>query len=265
MSAALTGGLLAALIRSLFDSEWALLGNALPFWAVAGLLNPLPPRSGKQEQGRARHERGEMALKVAAALGLLLALLAQAGIFPSQPKALAESGKLVEAAAIDPTPRWQFMLARRAEQQGDFTAAVAAFEKARAADPNDLQTLRALAETKEKAGDKGGAIASWQELIRVVEGPVGKIRAIPEVTGIHQAFAYAALEQWDKCADTVVAHSFTDLVYQLQAYNVLDNNLEKAQARHAELIALFETAISHLPERSAEKTETLARLEKFFK
>ena len=277
VSAALAGGLLAALLRSCFDSEWALLGNALPFWAIAGLLipptNPLPSEERVAgEEGRARNERGEMArsggemaLKIAAALGLLFALLSQAGIFPSQPKALADSGKLAEAAAIDPTPRWQFQIARRAEQAGDYVTAVAAFQKAREADPNDLQTLRALAETKEKAGDRDGAKATWQELIRVVEGPAGKVRAIPEVTGIHQAFAYAALEQWDRCAEVIVAHSYTDPVYQLQAYNVLDNSLERARTRHAELIALFETAMSHLPERSTKKTETLARLEKFFK
>ncbi|WP_309714273.1 tetratricopeptide repeat protein, partial [Armatimonas sp.] len=252
-------------------------GNPPPFWAVAGLLipppNPLPNEYGVGGYvGRARTARGEMArsggemaLKIAAALGLLFALLSQASIFPSQPKALADSGKLAEAAAIDPTPRWQFQIARRAEQAGDYTTAVAAFQKAREADPNDLQTLRALAETKEKAGDRDSAKATWQELIRVVEGPAGEIRAIPEVTGIHQAFAYAALEQWDKCADTIGAHSFTDPVYQLQAYNVLDNNLEKARTRHAELITLFEAAMSHLPERSTKKTETLARLEKFFK
>ena len=257
VSAALAGGLLAALIRSCFDSEWSLLGNSLPLWAVAGLLNPL------REVGEGRRLSGGE--RLAAAIGLLFALLGQAGIFPTQPKALAESGKLADAAAIDPTPRWQFMIARRAEQAGDYATAIAAFQKARTADPNDLQTLRALAETQEKAGDKDGAKVTWQELVRVVEGPAGKVRAIPEVTGIHQTFAYAALEQWDKCADTIIAHSHTDPVYQLQAYSVLDNNLEKARTRHAELIALFETAMSHLPERSAEKTETLARLETFFK
>ena len=258
--AALAGGLLAALVRSCFDSEWALQGNSLPFWAVAGLL--APPINPLREAGEGRRLSGGE--RLAAALGLLFALLSQAGIFPAQPKALAESGKLAEAAAIDPTPRWQFMIARRAEQAGDYATAIAAFQKARVADPNDLQTLRALAETQEKAGDKDGAKVTWQELVRVVEGPAGKIRAIPEVTGIHQAFAYAALEQWDKCADTIVAHSFTDPVYQLQAYNVLDNSLEKARTRHSELIALFETTMSHLPERNAEKTETLTRLEKFF-
>ncbi|MCX6368837.1 MAG: O-antigen ligase family protein [Armatimonadetes bacterium] len=258
--AALAGGLLAALVRSCFDSEWALQGNSLPFWTVAGLL--APPINPLREAGEGRRLSGGE--RLAAALGLLFALLSQAGIFPAQPKALAESGKLAEAAAIDPTPRWQFMIARRAEQAGDYATAIAAFQKARVADPNDLQTLRALAETQEKAGDKDGAKVTWQQLVRVVEGPAGKIRAIPEVTGIHQAFAYAALEQWDKCADTIVAHSFTDPVYQLQAYNVLDNSLEKARTRHTELIALFETTMSHLPERNAEKTETLTRLEKFF-
>ncbi|WP_309706786.1 O-antigen ligase family protein, partial [Armatimonas sp.] len=107
VSAALAGGLLAALLRSCFDSEWALLGNSLPFWAVAGLLipptNPLPNEERVAgEEGRARNERGEMARsggeRLAAALGLLFALLSQAGIFPSQPKALADSGKLAEAA-----------------------------------------------------------------------------------------------------------------------------------------------------------------------
>lgn len=264
LAGALLGGVVAALIRGFFDSEWAILGNALPFWTVLGLLtkspqSPLSPQIGIPEESRTK--RGEM---VTAALGLLLALLNQAGAYPPQPKPLADSGKLAEAAALEPTPRWYFRIARLAEQSGDLPKAIESFEKAREADPTDLQTLRALAETKEKAGDKAGAEATWRELIRVAEGPAGKYRAISETVELSPAYAYAALGEWDRCADTITAHSYTEPIYQLQAYNVVDGNLEKARQRHAELIALFESAMGHLPGRSTEKSETLARLEKFF-
>ena len=255
LSGALLGGLLAALIRSFFDSEWTILGNALPFWTVLGLLvSPSPPSDG----GRGG------SLRIPAALGLLLALLNQTGIYPPQPRPLAEAGKLAEAAALEPTPRWHFRIARLAEQQGRFAEAVLAFEKAREADPNDLATLRALAETKEKAGDTDGAQATWRQLIAVSKGPAGKYRAISETTELAPAYAYAALGQWEACVALIIAHSHTEPIYQLQAYNVVDGNLEKARTRHAELITLFETAMSHFPEHGAEKSETQARLDKFF-
>ena len=255
LSGALLGGLLAALLRSFFDSEWTILGNALPFWTVLGLLvSPSPPSDG----GRGG------SLRIPAALGLLFALLNQTGIYPPQPRPLVESGKLTEAAELEPTPRWHFRIARLAEQQGRFAEAVTAFEKAREADPNDLATLRALAETKEKAGDTDGAQATWRQLIAVSKGPAGKYRAISEITELAPAYAYAALGQWEACIALIIAHSHTEPIYQLQAYNVVDGNLEKARTRHAELITLFETAMSHFPERGAEKSETQARLDKFF-
>ncbi len=255
LSGALLGGLLAALLRSFFDSEWTILGNALPFWTVLGLLvSPSPPSDG----GRGG------SLRIPAALGLLFALLNQTGIYPPQPRPLVESGKLTEAAELEPTPRWHFRIARLAEQQGRFAEAVTAFEKAREADPNDLATLRALAETKEKAGDTDGAQATWRQLIAVSKGPAGKYRAISETTELAPAYAYAALGQWEACIALIIAHSHTEPIYQLQAYNVVDGNLEKARTRHAELITLFETAMSHFPERGAEKSETQARLDKFF-
>ncbi|WP_395142752.1 O-antigen ligase family protein, partial [Armatimonas sp.] len=255
LSGALLGGLLAALLRSFFDSEWSILGNALPFWTVLGLL---VSQSSPSDGGRGG------SLRIPAALGLLLALLNQAGIYPPQPRPLAEAGKFAEAAELEPTPRWHFRIARLAEQQGRFAEAVTAFEKAREADPNDLATLRALAETKERAGDTDGAQAIWRQLIAVSEGPAGKYRAISETTELAPAYAYAALEQWERCAALIIAHSHTEPIYQLQAYNVVDGNLEKARTRHAELLGLFETAMSHLPERRAEKSETQARLDKFF-
>jgi tetratricopeptide (TPR) repeat protein len=198
------------------------------------------------------------------ALGLLFALFSQAGLYPPKPGPLAAAGKLAEAAAIEPTPRWHFRIARLAEQQGNFAEAVAAFEKAREADPNDLATLRALAETKEKAGDKNGAQATWQQLLAVAAGPAGKYRAISETTELAPAYADAALGSWEECLEVINAHSYTDPVYQLQAYNVVDGNLEKARSRHAELLTLFETALSHLPEQQASGAEIRTRLDKFF-
>nr|WP_246385707.1 O-antigen ligase family protein [Armatimonas rosea] len=276
LTGALLGGVIAALLRGFFDSEWSILGNALPFWTVLGLIiaqAPLPATKAQTgEEGQRSKARGDGAqragIRVPAALGLLFALLNQASIYPPTPGPLAAAGKLAEAAELEPTPRWHFRMARIAEQQGDLAKAVAEFERARQADPNDLSTLRALAETKEKAGDNEGAKTTWQQLIAVSEGPAGKYRAISEITELAPAYAYAALGDWGKCADIIVAHSYTEPIYQLQAYNVVETDpakaLERGRTRHASLLALFETAMSHLPERSQEKTETLARLEKFF-
>lgn len=260
----LLGGLLASLIRSCFDSEWALLGNALPFWAVIGLL--IRPSSREERAEGEEGARGRW-LVLPAALGLVFALLSQLGGFPPQPSALVASGPkgLEEAARIEPTPRWHFQLARLAESEGRLAEAVAAFQKAREADPNNLQTLRALAETQEKAGDKAGAEASWRELIRVAEGLVGQERALPEVTETHPAFAYAALGEWGKCADTIEAYSRTELPYQkmeLGDYSI--KAIEKAKSRRAEVRALYERSLEHLPERAVQKQETLDRLDKFF-
>jgi O-antigen ligase len=59
--AALAGGLLAALLRSCFDSEWALMGNSLPFWTIAGLLTP--PINPLREAGEGRRLSGGGRLK----------------------------------------------------------------------------------------------------------------------------------------------------------------------------------------------------------
>ena len=263
LTAGLIGGLVAALLRGLFDSEWALLGNLLPFWTVAGLLTHPSPSLAAREGRR----EGRAAGWVLPALGLVFALLNQTRVFPPQPADLAASNPagLAEAAKLEPTPRWHFQLARLAERDGKLLEAVAAFEKARAADPNNLQTLRALAETQEKASDKAGAEKTWRELVRVAEGPVGRVRALPEVTETHPAFAYAALGEWGKCADVIEAYSRTELAYQkMELGDYSPKAIEKARSRRAELRALYEKALEHLPERSGQKEETLGRLDKFF-
>lgn len=262
LTAGLIGGVVAALLRGLFDSEWALLGNLLPFWTVAGLLQPAPPPAPVRRGGFRLPIIG-----VGGIFGLILALLNQTRVFPPQPVDLAASNPagLAEAAKLEPTPRWHFQLARLAEREGKLPEAVAAFEKARAADPNNLQTLHALAETQEKAGDKVGAEKTWRELVRVAEGPVGRVRALPEVTETHPAFAYAALGEWGKCADVIDTYSRTELPYQkMELGDYSPKAIEKAQSRRAELRALYEKALEHLPERSGQKEETLGRLDKFF-
>jgi O-antigen ligase len=220
----LTGGLLAGALRSLFDSEWSLLGDALPFWAVAGLaagltarLSPQGPDASNAGSDR-RHRAQAVGVRIAGASCLALSLVllygdqardaflsavqhgaaaadAAPSLWPPDPMVLQASGHPDDATRIEPSGKMFYQLARRDEASGDMSGAVAALRQAVAADPNAFQIWRRLAADEEAVGDHAGALDAWRELVRRAEGPAGQVRALPELTDTYPAFAYAALAQ----------------------------------------------------------------------
>lgn len=235
LGAAVAGGLLVGILRGFLDSESMVAGNALPLWTLAGLACA----DGAATRG------ARAAWLWAAPLLLGLAnLLSGSDPWPPDPARLAAAGKFEEAARVEPTARRFFALARRAEAQGDVAGAVSWFQKARDADPNALQTQRALAEAQERAGDAAGALATWRDLVRRHEGPPGQVRALPELTETWAAFAYAALARdaagdpaaartwWEKARALIDAYTRTTPLFQeVELQQVAGRTIEEQAAR----------------------------------
>lgn len=109
----LCGGLVAAIVRSAFDSEWWLLGNGVPFWAVAGLVAGSGGGTAAHEHAVAagRNGGGGVAARAVALIGIAGALalnlllffhavaLSNAKAAAEQDPAAPETRSLAQAAA----------------------------------------------------------------------------------------------------------------------------------------------------------------------
>ncbi|HVK04985.1 MAG TPA: hypothetical protein VM490_16020, partial [Armatimonadaceae bacterium] len=104
------------------------------------------------------------------------------------------------------------------------------------------------------AGDAAGALASWREMAALSEGPVGTIRAIPELTDTLPAFAYAALgrdaaaradwpeaeKRFSQAQAIVEDYADTPPAYQLSEIATSGGN---TAARRQEVRALYEDVV----------------------
>jgi O-antigen ligase len=294
MLCGIAGALVAGAARSVFDSEWSILGNALPFWAVAGLAS-----SGWRDDSRTdvravpAMPRIAGGCALAAALGLSIFLLrgpmardaaraqlasgqqpVEASVWPPDPDLLSYTGHPDAAAIVEPSGARFYKLARAQERAGDLPGAISSFHEAARLDPNGLQIWRALAEAQERAGNTAGALHSWTELIRRYEGPAGQIRAIPELAETHPAFAYAALARAraragnrngardgnEKAAAIVEAYSLTPELYQrMEAITAQTGGADLA-GRRAEIRALYVSVINALTDESGPSAEARGAL-----
>ncbi|MBC8136657.1 MAG: O-antigen ligase family protein [Fibrella sp.] len=313
LASAILGGIVAALGRSVFDSEWVLLACGVPFFFVLGMLvgaGEIVSHESKQQTALAR---GGAAVFLASAL--VLALFVRAGqaerdmlvlasrtspgtvaplakeaaerVHPSDPQIYALAGDYSTAAYLSPSGKRFYQLARGSEREENWDKAVNEYKLAAEADPNNLQTRKALAEAQEKAGDGAGAIFTYLDMVKIAEGPAGKIRAIPELVDTLPAFAYTALgEDALKSGDAdeayqhfvtarkiIEGYSRTTPQYQFTEIATLGGN---APARRAEIRALFTDRILPGGRNAQQKTgkkveiafdanknETLARLDAF--
>jgi putative inorganic carbon (HCO3(-)) transporter len=208
-----------------------------------------------------------------------------AAVWPPDPTLLFYTEQPEAAARIEPTGKQFYRLGRWYEREGDLTRAVAAFQRSVEAEPNALQTWRKLAETQEKAGDTVGALASWRELIKRYEGPVGQFRAIPELPDTYSAFAYAALARaaaagenkaeagtlYEKAAKIVEEYSRTAPLYQqVEIQTALANGVD-VLARRQDLRDLYDKVMqgwieldpAQAKELEKRRDETFARLDAF--
>jgi O-antigen ligase len=230
------GALAVGLLRGLFDSEWSLLGNALPFFAVLGmLLTPLSPsreagllggKGGCPPEGKGgdRGLKNGMGAAILPVIGGILTILGLQNIWPPVPPkdnpqeaALLSSevrkARWQEAARLEPGPRTLIPLARLAEREEKLDEAIALMREASKYDPNDVQTLSILATMQEKAKQNENALQTWKKLAEIYEGPAGKIRAISEQPEVYPAFAYERLGEWDKAATIVENYAAMPPVY----------------------------------------------------
>lgn len=291
----LLSGLLVGMARSLFDSEWSFLGNALPFWAAAGLIAALtePPAREASPTRAARFLPALLLLPLAAGLMQMntfarrasaLAQLQQgtpshetAG-WPPDPELLYAAQRLEDAARVEPSGRRFYQLARQHARQGEMPEALQTFRKALAADPNSLQTLRRFAEAQEASGDHAGALETWKTLIDRHEGPTGQVRAIPELPDIHPVFAYAARGDdaaargdqataqtfYARAADLVDEYSQTPPLYQAMEFGQVA--ADEVLRRREEVRALYERVIEAAPEaQKARRGDVLRRLDAFIR
>ena len=325
---ALVGSVVAGAARSYFDSEWSVLGNALAFWAVAGLAAGFAAAAPEGTEPFHAPPRARIGVAASAAgffVAFVLALLlfnnavrltgllsspapsldaarAAAGAWPPDPNALAFYGRFLaaaqpedaarffeQAARVEPSGARFFRLGRVYEQQNRPREAVAAFERAAGADPTALQTWRALAEARANFGDAAGALAAWQQLVALHEGPVGRVRAIPEQTETYPAFAYAALadqaarlneaikaaDDYERAARVVERYADTVPVYQMLEIAAARQQRTNLAARRRELRDLYARVCAerlHLPplttdaagrrELAGRRGATLARLDR---
>lgn len=289
----LIGGLIAGALRSLFDSEWSILGNGLPFWAAAGLAASFSPEalSGSSSVPG----RGGWGMRAIAAAGLLLSFVllygAQArdtaltqtrqaagmppapiSVWPPDPNLLAATGQPEEAVRIEPSGKRLYQLARFYQRAGDTAKAVDILKRAADADPNSFQTWKLLADMQEASGDHAGAQDSWRELVRRYEGPAGQVRAIPEMTETYPAFAYAALGDdaavhgnraqaaalYARAAAVVEAYANTSPLYQQMELASASITGVDVIARRQEVIGLYTKVLAGWTKAEPAKATELA-------
>lgn len=274
----LIGGVLVGAARSVFDSEWSLLGNGIPLFAAVGLLRGLKPYRIADADPPEKAPALEP-VKLAIGFGLLIALVfsilvlraavardgAQAkmmqgeqpeSVWPPDSQLLAWQKKMDESVQIEPTGKRYFQLGRSYEREGKTAEAIAAFKESLKADPNTLQTWRKLAEMQEGSGDTQGALESWRELVKRDEGVVGQNRAIPELREIHSAYAYASLAKdaatrnkaeaislYEKAAAVIEEYSKTTPIYQQMEIAMAAASGTDIQTRREEIRSLYENII----------------------
>lgn len=310
---ALLGGVVAALGRSGFDSEWMLLACGVPFFSLLGMLvgssETESPETVKQSalarsgapvflaaglvltlfvrSGQA--ERDLLVIQSRATPGTVAPLAKEAAerVLPADPQIYALAGDFATAAYLSPSGKRLFQFARATEREQNWDKAVEQYKLAAEADPNNLQTRKALAEAQTAAGDAAGAIFTYLDMTKIAEGPAGKIRAIPELVDTLPTFAYTALgedalkrgevsdadENFRQAREIVEAYSRTTPQYQVTELVTLGANV---LPRRAEVRTLYTERIlpgtravlrkrgQTVPDSlAADERETLARLDAF--
>ncbi|GAB4468053.1 MAG: hypothetical protein OHK0029_40270 [Armatimonadaceae bacterium] len=287
LACGLLGGVLVGAARSVFDSEWSLLGNGVPFWAAAGALVGVTSALGSSQETESNAPTKQANLLRFATVplllgGLALALVTLQGVqirdgvkarlrserpdpdltvFPPDPSLLYWQAKPEEAARIEPTGKRFYQLGRFYEAAGETGKAIEALRKSVEAEPNSLQVWRKLAELQEASGDRAAALGSWQKLVELEEGPVGQNRAIPELREIHAAFAYTALARaarasdptqaaglYEKAATVIEEYSRTPPIYQqMEVASALSTGIS-IEERREEIRSLYNQIITEWSE-----------------
>jgi O-antigen ligase len=291
----LLGGLLVGAARSVFDSEWSILGNGIPFWTGAGLcasglgVQAVQPATRKTAHPPValRYVPVFLVIPLVFALLLLQTVVARDAAqekvraqqpatpptqsWPPDPTIAYLNGKPEEAAVIEPSAKRFYQLARFHEREGKIDKAIADYQKATVADPTRMQTWRRLAEAYEQTGQQerpvrqerpvqtDKALQAWRKIADLQEGPVGQIRAIPELPETYPAFAYFALGQaeentdktkaqalYERGAKVVEQYAQTEPLYQQMEILSAQANGIDIQTRRSEVQEVYKKIVARL-------------------
>jgi tetratricopeptide (TPR) repeat protein len=106
---------------------------------------------------------------------------------------------LRRAARLAPTwGRPYHVLGRLLEREGQLKEAETAFEAASWRDPRNTQPLERLAAIREASGDHTGALAAWEQIVRMARDPNSRFYALDEMTDPIPGLAYEALGREDE-------------------------------------------------------------------
>jgi O-antigen ligase len=231
--AGLLAGVLAALLHNLFDSDFYLVGTAITFAAVIGLMvglsRDLAPLGTQRPQPLGKEMIGFTLLLAVFLLWRSSAALSVRTHIATGEEATAETA--VEAyraaAAADPLDGDPPLYLAQAQQRlqrpeealtalqtsvraaptgkalyrlgqfyaatGDTASAIALLERARQREPRNPQTLHALAKALLSAGKTGQAAAVYHQITALETMPYGTVRAMPELVETEFAYAHGAL------------------------------------------------------------------------
>ena len=220
------------MIHSLLDSNWYLIATLLTFGIVMGLLvavarhiAPLSTHTPKivgKEFGFIGLSlvafllwRGNSTLQdrlntsaastASSAESAVESVKAASGFDPFDPEPHlylsqllrqnpAESlAELQKATELSPSGRTFYLLGKFHSAKKEWNEAEGAFVKSRFHDPNNLQTLRALAESYRNAGKNLEASETYRIMTALESSTYGKVRAMPELQEMDFAFAHAGL------------------------------------------------------------------------
>jgi len=106
-------------------------------------------------------------------------------------------GAFQRAESVSPTARVFRQFGRFRERQGSLPEAIRLYEAARRTEPNNLQTLLALAEACQKAGRLAEARGIYEHMAALYRSPYGAVRAIPELVEWEYGAALANLGAMD--------------------------------------------------------------------
>ena len=225
----LFAALAASCIRNLVDSDWFVLGIALPFAGLAGVLmgrsgavtNPVYPtrwwRVGliiacaiaillTASFGLGDYFAPDQAEAPADPAGTLTAYYAAATVSPLNPKYHREIGRFEAAVGSDldlaakeadaairlaPTDASNYHVRGLiALREDDLRGALVWFDKALRFNPKSTQTIYQMAAAYRALGDARGCESSFRRLLEIENSPYEQIRGVPELVDLTYVWAH---------------------------------------------------------------------------
>jgi len=183
--------------------------------------------------------------------------------------------ELSAAVRIAPVGKTLYRLGKHLLANGDPSGAARALDRARALDPHHLRTLLALAEANRSAGRPEKAAAVYDAMIALHRGPVGRVRAVPEVVDWEYGIAYAARAEQELQSDrpahaerllaeaeSVLGELWRTRHETMVRLRVTDDAMREAVARYEWVLMRRAEALGKVGRAGEAQTE-LARLARF--